>query len=200
MEYQTDEQLVRMYWAGDEASLQKLFARYEDPLYNFVRRYVGNAGDAEDIVQDAFVSAWKNIKKFDPDKKFKVWLFAIAKNAALNWIKKKKPALFSEFRDDAESGAFEESLESSAPLPDELFAKTRLSELLMAALDRLTPNQRLALILHYNDQLSFIEIAEVLDVSRDTAKSWHRRALMALRKLIVSSDAPEDAPEMAAWL
>jgi len=59
-------------------------------IYNFSRRYAGDPDNASDITQEAFVKVWKNLKKFNISKNFRVWLFAIAKNTALDWIKKKK--------------------------------------------------------------------------------------------------------------
>jgi len=204
----TDEWLIRKYLRGDEGALKLLIGRYLKPVYNFVYRYTGSAADAEDITQDAFVSAWKNIKKpvlsllvanslnllkgFDPQKgKFKAWIFAIAKNASLNWIKKKKPSLFSEFsaeggEDENRENSLTESLADPSPLPDELFAAADLREKLSAAMEKLEPNRRMVLFLRYNDHLTFREIAESLGEPLHTVKSRHRRALMSLKNLLVS--------------
>src|SRR6185295_12433620 len=97
MELFTDEQLMKLIKKGDDRALKLLINRYIKPIYHFSYRYTGNAGDAEDITQNVFVSLWKYAARFDEEKKFKTWIFAIAKNAALNWVKKKKPALFGEF-------------------------------------------------------------------------------------------------------
>jgi RNA polymerase sigma-70 factor (ECF subfamily) len=184
MDVLTDEQLVETYRAGDEASLQVLFERYVGPVYNFVCRYVGNEGDAQDIVQDAFVSVWKNIKRFDPNRKFKTWIFAIAKNASLNWIKKKKPILFSAFENAQGENVLADTLSDPAPLPDELLADVDLARKLSLAVAQLNPNWRAVLSLRYDNQLTFQEISEALSEPLDTVKSRHRRALLHLKELL----------------
>ena len=84
-----EEQLVRDYLKGDENSLEILIGQYLKPIYSFIYRYVGNASEAEDITQEVFVRVWKNLKKFDQNKKFKTWIFGIAKNASIDWLRKK---------------------------------------------------------------------------------------------------------------
>jgi len=85
-----DSQLVQKYLSGDEESLKLLIRNYLKPVFSFVYHFVNNPAEAEDIAQDVFVKMWKNLKKFDQQKKFKTWLFAIAKNTALDYLKKKK--------------------------------------------------------------------------------------------------------------
>ncbi len=91
----SDENLVTDYLKGDKKALEILIGRYLKPIYNFLYRYTGDVAEAEDITQEAFVRAWKNIRKFDRNKKFKTWIFGIAKNAAIDFLRKKKPILFS---------------------------------------------------------------------------------------------------------
>ncbi len=192
METLTDEQLIQKYLRGDEAALRVLFARYLKPVYNFVYHYIDNQGDVEDITQDVFVSAWKNLKKFDQTKKFKTWIFTIAKNASLNWLKKKKPALFSEFSarggsafgGEEEENVLIESFRDPAPLPDELFSQKQSAEKLAFAAEKLSFNYQTILSLRYNDRFTFQEIADFLGESLNTIKSRHRRALIKLRNLL----------------
>lgn len=178
----TDEQLIGNYVAGDEGALRTLIERYINPIYGFVRRYVGSDGDAEDITQDIFVSAWKNFKKFDQSKKFNPWIYAIAKNASLNWIKKKRPALFSGFEREEGEDVFENLLVDHAPLPNEIFSRTDIGRQLSLAIGRMRPEYQTVLSLRYADDLTFQEIATSLGESLDTVKSWHRRALAHLKK------------------
>ena len=72
--------------------------RYVSSIYKFSYRYVRNGPDAEYIAQETFLRAWKSLKKFDQSKNFKTWIFAIAKNASLDLLKKKKPMPFSRIR------------------------------------------------------------------------------------------------------
>ena len=180
----TDEQLVEAYVAGDGEALRSLIDRYIKPIYAFVHRYIGRDGDAEDVTQDVFVSAWKSIGRFDRQKKFKTWIFAIAKNASLTWIKKKRPALFSELENECGADMLAASVPDSSPLPDELFACADLAGNLRAAMETLNPNYRAVLFLRYNDHFTFREISESLHEPLHTVKSRHRRALSMLKKLL----------------
>jgi RNA polymerase sigma-70 factor (ECF subfamily) len=107
-----DQDLISKYLAGDEKSLEILIEQYLKPIYSFVYRYTGSASNAEDITQDVFVRVWKNLKKFDQNKKFKTWIFSIAKNAAIDWLRKKKTISLSD--DDMEK------IPDSAPFVPEL--------------------------------------------------------------------------------
>ena len=86
----TDEQLVAQYLKGDEKSLELLIQKYLNPIYSFVLQYTKERDEAEDLTQEVFVKVWKNINKFKSEYKFKTWLFTIAKNTSLDFLKKKK--------------------------------------------------------------------------------------------------------------
>ena len=90
-----DKILIQQYLKGDEKSLEILIARYLKPIYSFVYKNVGNPSEAEDITQEVFIKIWKNIKKFDQNKNFKPWIFQIAKNTSIDFLRKKKSIPFS---------------------------------------------------------------------------------------------------------
>ncbi len=179
----TDEELAKLSQENDRESFAELVKRYLKPVYNFIRRYIGNREDAEDITQEAFLKAFKNIKKFNPDKNFKVWLFVIAKNTAFDRLKKKKPLVFSQLQNEDGESIIEE-IADAAPLPDEIFARKELTKELESILDILPPSDRAILTLHYSDGLTFEEIAEILGKPMNTVKSRHRRALLRLRDFL----------------
>ena len=185
METNSDEKLVADYLRGDEQALRTLIERYLRPVYSFAYRYVGK-DEAEDITQNVFVNIWKNIKKFDRNKKFKTWIFSIAKNVSLDWIKKKKPHLFSEFENKEGDNLLAESISDPSPLPEELFARSDLKRKLYECMEKLSPNYKIVLTMHYNDHLTFKEIAEILGESLNTVKSRHRRAIIQLKKLLLN--------------
>ena len=179
----TDETLVTEYLQGDELALRELIERYAQPIFSFVRRLVGDRALAEDIAQEVFVRAWRQLRSFRTKENFKPWLFAIARNAAIDALRKKRTLVFSDVNvpDDNESD-FAETLSDPAPLPDELFANRELGKLLETALISLSPDARAVLLLHYTEGLTFEEIAVALGKPMNTVKSWHRRALLGLRK------------------
>ncbi|MDP2655108.1 MAG: sigma-70 family RNA polymerase sigma factor [bacterium] len=181
-----DQILIKKYIQGDEKSLEILILAYIKPIYSFVYRYGGNGQDAEDITQEVFVKVWRHIKRFDQSKSFKTWIFAIAKNTAIDSLKKKKTIPFSEFENEAGENMLTEMLADPAPLPQELLEKAGVARMLRSTMDKLSPKYRMVLFLRYNDHFNFREIAESLGEPLHTIKSRHRRALIIMRKLLGS--------------
>ena len=101
MDNLSDEQLVKNYLKGDNQALEFLIGKYLRPVYNLVFGYMKNNAEADALTQSAFVYAWKNLNKFKPEYKFKTWLYEIAKNTALDHLKKKKPIFLTAFDETA---------------------------------------------------------------------------------------------------
>ncbi len=170
-----DANLIQLYLKGDEKSLEILVKRYLKPVYGFVFRYVGRPQEAEDITQETFIKVWKNLKKFDRKKSFKTWIFTIAKNASIDFLRKKKAIPFS---------AFTETLIDPAPLPDILANRVNLKQEVALAIEKLPFNYRAVLLLRYDDRMNFQEIADTLGEPINTVKSRHWRAMNSLKKLL----------------
>ncbi len=180
----TDEQLIFSYLDSDEKSLELLIREYLKPIYSFAYRYIGNAQDAEDITQEVFVKVWRNLKKFDQSKIFKTWIFSIAKNTAIDFLKKKRVIPFSEFETEDGENMLTDTLADPSPLPQELLERADMAQLLNSAMEKLSPKYRMVLFLRYNDHFNFREIAEALGEPLHTIASRHRRALVMLKKLL----------------
>ncbi len=177
MPEENDEQLIINYLKGDEKSLEVLIRRYLKPIYSFVYRYIGGSYEAEDITQEVFVRVWRNIKKFDKQKSFKTWIFSIAKNASIDFLKKKKSIPFSEFENGEGRNTFIETFASPVHFPSEFS--------LNFVLEKLSPKYRMVLFLRYNDHFTFREIAETLGESINTIKSRHRRGIALLKRFFI---------------
>jgi RNA polymerase sigma-70 factor (ECF subfamily) len=186
----SDQQLVSDYLSGDEKSLEVLFGRYLKPIYSFIYRYVGDRQDAEDVTQEVFVKAWRNLKKFDQQKSFKTWIFSIAKNTVIDFLKKKKATTFSDFENEEgeKENMITETLVDPSPLPQELLEKADVAQMINTAMEKLSPKYRMVLFLRYNDHFTFREIAEIFGESLNTIKSRHQRAILILRKMLKVGD------------
>ncbi len=184
MEKLSDQELISEYFKGDESALEVLIQRYLKSVYNFLFRYVGNTKEAEDIAQEAFIKAWKNLKKFDKNKNFKTWIFSIAKNSAIDFLRKNKTLAFSEFENEEGENILEETLSSASLLPDEILSQKNIKEALAKLIKNLSSKYRIVFFLRYEDHLNFREIAEVLGEPIHTIKSRHRRALAMLQKIL----------------
>ena len=172
-----DAELVEKYRAGAEKAFTILVQRHTGAVYSFVARYVGGGSEAEDIVQDVFVKVWKHLGRFDIQRNFRTWIFTIAKNTALDWLKKKKAITFSELHTHDDTTLFEETLAADEPLPSDVFDTSRSQEELSTALSTLSADYRAVILLRLDSQLTFREIAEALGKPLNTVKSHYRRAV-----------------------
>lgn len=182
----TDKELIEEYTGGSEEAFKELVSRHMDNVYKFAYRYFNDKDKAEDAVQETFVKAWKNIRRFDTDRKFITWLFAIAKNTCLDILKKKTPAAFSKIEAEKEMD-IAELVRDESPLPDELAENSIKKEAISAALEKMPADYRMVLFLRYNDHLKFREIAESLGESLNTVKSRHLRGIKMMKKLMESA-------------
>ncbi|MFH0929900.1 MAG: RNA polymerase sigma factor [Candidatus Moraniibacteriota bacterium] len=184
-----DNQLIKKILSGDEEAFVEIVKIYLDPVYNFVYRLVGDRDAAEDLTQETFVKVWKNLKRFDQKRSFKTWLFAIAKNSAFDWLKKKKEIPFSTFTDE-EGDNWLENVADENILFDEILERKNIAEELDEILQKLPPHYRAILLLHYKEDFSLHEIAEILSEPYNTIKSRHYRGLMKLKELLAFIISP----------
>ena len=178
----TDEEIVNLYKKGDKDAFKILIERYTTPIFNFIKRH-GILEDAEDITQEIFIKVWKNIKKFDGEKaSFKTWIFAVARNTSIDFLRKKKTILFSELAENKEE-SFIENIPDNQLLPNEILQKLQDKKFLENLLNNLSFEYREILMLYYMEEMTFNEIGIVLNKSINTVKSQHRRAIQKLRKI-----------------
>lgn len=182
----SDEELAELCRKRDESAFAELMRRYLRQIYAFAYQYGRSPEDTEDIVQDTFYKTWKYIDKYAAGKQFRPWLYTIARNTALDFLKKKKSAPFSDLDDDENDLQFADTIEDESPLQPEIFETAAYVSQLQFALQDLHPDHRAVLMLHYKDDMTFEEIATVVGKPMNTIKSWHRRALLKLRTKFVS--------------
>jgi len=182
MENLLDEKLVKLYLGGDDAAFETLIKRYSTPIYSFARQYVGDVGKATDITQETFVKCWRNLKKFDADRSFKTWIFAIAKNTAIDWLKKKEEIPFSVFENDERGENILEEVPSLLPSPHAVAETNEGAEKIDQVLHSLPEHYGKVVLLRHSEDLTFREIARRLKEPLNTIKSRHRRALKLIRR------------------
>lgn len=180
----SDEELLREYAQGRREAFETLAQRHLKGVYSFVLRFVGSAHEAEDIAQETMVKAWRAAGGYDASKSsFKTWLLRIARNSAIDHLRKKRHIPFSEFEGEHEN-ILAETVADPAELPDELLNRAQSAQTLMRALDALSPKHREVLLLYYTNELTFEEVGRMLGEPQNTVKSRHRRALLALRRAL----------------
>ncbi len=177
----SDEEKVLECRNGNDDYFRELVEKYASPVFNVCARLAGRE-NASDLTQDTFLKAWKHLKKFNPKKAcFKTWLFAIARNTATDYLRRKKIPSFSDLGTDEEPFA---DLPDEELLPDEALAKIEDKKLLEQVLEKLPENYKAILVLYYQEEMTFKEIGEVMKMPLNTVKSSHRRALISLRKML----------------
>lgn len=184
-----DRQLIANFLAGDEKSFETLVKGYLPAVHNFLRQMISDQAVLDDLAQETFIKAWKNLRRFDAEKKFKTWLFTIAKNTAFDFFRKKKTIPFSDFTDE-EGYNFLENMPEDKILPDEILARADPSASFEKKMQELPTIYRTLLTLRYKEDFSLLEIAEILQLPYNTVKSRHKRGLFKLKEIIEKDNAP----------
>jgi RNA polymerase sigma factor (sigma-70 family) len=171
----TDNELMELVRDGRVEKLAILFERYQTMLYNFFLRLTGNRAASEDLVQEVFIRILKYRAGYQGENRFVVWMFQIARNAHVDFLRKKKGevALDDQFAEAP----------SQEPLPEERFEADQEAALVRRALDKLPPKKRELLVLFRFQNLKLREIAELLDVQVGTVKVQVHRALKDLSRI-----------------
>ncbi|MFA5934367.1 MAG: RNA polymerase sigma factor [Candidatus Paceibacterota bacterium] len=179
-----DNNLIYRYLDGDENSFSLIVDTYLKSILNFSYKLVGNKKDAEDITQEVFLKVWKSLKKFDIEKSFKTWIFAIARNTCIDFLRKKNEIPFSKFDNEEGDNILEDNLIDKELLPDEVFVGGENKKLIEDVLSKLSFIQKEVIILRYMNDLNFNEISEILNIPLNTIKSHHNRALIKMKGIL----------------
>jgi RNA polymerase sigma-70 factor (ECF subfamily) len=171
-----------------ELIIEDIVGDYLGLVYSFVFRLTGEKEEASDIAQEVFVKVWKNLDKYNPKQNLKTWILAIARNTAIDWLRKKRPIIFSKLKREGDEGLqdFGESIKDENFLQDEIFAQKESREKLDEVINLLSFTQREVFLLHLEDELSFEEISQLVGRPMNTVKSQYRRALITLRGFLTS--------------
>lgn len=184
-----DVELVEEYRSGDEVAFKRLLDKHLGSVYAFVFQLIRDRAAAEDVTQETFIKAWRHLSRYDTNRPFRTWLFAIAKNSAYDWLKKKRSIPFSAFTDDIDGGVSFENIPDAEPLPVEFLMRRDAAMELDQVIGQLSEKYRSLIALVYQEGFSLHEASEVLGESYNTVKSRHQRAILELRKRL--KNAPD---------
>ena len=172
---ESDEALARRCQGGDASAFEALVARYERPLYNAAYRVLGNADDARDVTQGAFMEVAKGLDGYDPNHRLFSWIYRITLNAALNLRRRK-------VREEPLSEGDAEGVEPRNP--ESIAAGSELARRIQKALMQLTESHRVVLTLRHFSDCDYREIAGILEIDEKTVKSRLFEARQRLRGLL----------------
>ena len=189
--YALDPDVRLMLQVRDDsaAAFEELVMRYQDRLVMVLKHLVGSRELAEDLTQEVFLRVYRARKSYQPGSKFSTWLFTIANHTAANALRNqsRRHEVMLQGRDSGPLGP--RSLDrmiaaSSGQMPARLFDKTEMREIVQAALGSLNERQRMAVLLSKFEGMSYIEIAEAMEMSPKAIKSLLSRARGNLREVL----------------
>lgn len=169
--------------AGDADAFEQLVLLYQPQVYRLAYRMTNHPEDAADLTQEVFLKAWSNLEKFEFKSAFSTWLYRLASNLCIDFLRntRRKPAVPLTF-EDAEGEEQRIEVVDPAPQPEEALLASEQQAQLDAAMQELEPEHRRILTLRVVNDLSYTDIAEILGIKEGTVKSRLARAREKLRK------------------
>jgi len=175
--------LIKRAKRGEVSAFVELVDTYKDKIYAFLYRMTGNGEDANDLAQEVFLRVYSNLHTFDTDMRFSPWIYRIAQNLAIDFLRKQKKTVYL---DDqlGQDNDMTWQLESEAPGPDEVALFHDFQTALEATLHELAPMYRMVLLLRYAHDMSYEDIARVTELPVTTVKTRLHRAREGLRQAL----------------
>ena len=182
-----DREIIERVRAGDTNAFGLLVEKYQTKIYNLALRMCGNEDDAFDLAQDAFVRAWRGLDSFQFDSAFSTWLFRLSSNLCLDFLraKKRRAAVSLTMSGDEDDEEVQLDIPDPGKSPEEIVLAAEDRELLTKALNSLPADQRQIIVMRAIDDLSYTQIAEILNIQEGTVKSRLSRARTQLRNKLL---------------
>src|ERR1043166_2448908 len=183
----TDEDLVARATAGDLESFNQLVSRWERPIYALAYRTLGREEDARDVVQEAFLRAFRGLRGFKGEAKFSSWLYRITLNLCRDWIRRERRQPLAQAPEGVDLVELAGEAEPSESI-EELVARKEIGAAVAQAMALLPEEQRTAIILKEYHGLTFQEIADMQDCPLSTVKTRLYQGLTVLRRQLERSN------------
>lgn len=178
------ELMVLLCQEKSESAMRELIARHQKAVYAFAYRMMGNSADAEDITQRTFIRVWKGAHTYEPGAQFTTWLFTIAKNLVFNESRRRKRKPFFSLDEHVEQSSSPAQEDYHGSSPQAALLQQELREQVDKALDALPEKARMAVQLRRFQEMSYEEIAHILDTSVSATKSLIFRARQQLKEAL----------------
>lgn len=180
-----DADLVRRCLSGDQRACRDLVRRYERPVYSVLMRVVRRSEDAEDLVQETFVKVFRALERYDPERSFAAWIFTIASRLAIDHLRRRRVQTVSLNVTDAGSGEERTmDVEDTGLKPDEVTSHAEEEVQANELIDSLPEHYRIVVLLRHQQDLSYEEISEALNLPLGTVKARIHRARALLKDRI----------------
>jgi len=185
-QFQTEEDLVQALKSGETSAYEQLIEQYADSVYRTAYRLLQNDHDAEDAMQETFITVYLRINEFQGKSRLSSWLYRIVTNKALDIIRKqaRKTDAATDAIEDMGEDAAELLPDNSAILPEDWAERRETNAIIQKGIASLSPTLRAAFVLFEIEGLSMEEVADALNISLSAAKVRVHRARQALRKYL----------------
>jgi RNA polymerase sigma-70 factor, ECF subfamily len=176
-----DPTAVALARDGDNDAFRSLVERYSRYVFSVAYRLTGSVEDAEDVVQNAFLKAHRQLSRFEARADFKTWLHRITVNCAIDLIRSRRHREIGHDPADLEAGTTTASPSEALPGPDRLMLSAEIRDRLREGLTQLTPSERAAFTLRHVEGLSIREVASAMGLKTEAAKNSIFRAVRKMR-------------------
>lgn len=180
-----DVRLMHLIGQGDTAALEELILRHQGLVVGTIARMLGSNSEVEDIGQQVFVRVWKSASRYVPRARFTTWLLKITRNLVFNELRRSKRRVFVPLQAEPDAEPLPLS-DEKVSTPDAAALEKELQKAIEEAIARLPETQRMAVVLRRYQELTYEQIAEVLDLSVPAVKSVLFRARTELRERLAS--------------
>lgn len=180
-----DARLIQRALRGDQFAYKQLMKKYHDPIFNLVYRMIHDKQQVEDLTQETFVKAFASLKYFNEEYAFSTWLYKIATNSSIDYIRKRKLNTFSIDKPVAmEDSDFSFELPDTTYQPDKTIIQRQRTTLIEEAIEKLPEKYRKVIILRHTEERDYAEIAKILKLPIGTVKAHIFRARELLNKYL----------------
>lgn len=189
MSFKSEKELIAAAKAGDERSFELLITQCKTKAYNIALRYLRNEEDAMDALQESFIKIYRHLDSFKEGSKFETWVYRIVVNTCNDMLRKSSGALAESIvRSDEDEKEYTLELPDPEPGPQESLLRREQAEQILAAMERLKPEQKEAIILRDIQGFSYEEISGMVNCSIGTVKSRINRARSRLRDILLEQN------------
>jgi RNA polymerase sigma-70 factor, ECF subfamily len=178
---ESDQAAIERVLAGEGDAFRTLVERYSRPLFGLAYRIAGNEADAEDVVQESFIRAYRGLSQYDGRAGFQAWISRIASNYALDLLAARRRRNWEQIDGDGEHGGALDSVPAEGASPERLALNSQLRRHVEAAMRGLTDLERAAFVLRHFEGQSLEEIGKALGISLNSVKQGVFRAVQKMR-------------------
>jgi RNA polymerase sigma-70 factor (ECF subfamily) len=184
----TDQELVRKALNQEQKAYSRLLSRYYDNIFYYILKMIGDKTHADDLTLEAFDKAFQNLNKYDEQYAFSTWLYKIAKNCTIDFVRKRKlNSLHISYGPDEESSINENTLYSGTLNPEENMIQQQEESRLMKYIESMKPKYRRLIELRYIKEYAYEEIAQELNIPIGTVKVQLFRAKNILAEMLLAA-------------